>query len=93
MKNMLAHAAMLFSVLLCASSILAQRGRIGARRDKSAVEMHLGSPVMYQGGTKDLGITPSLKKSGGCYPKTPAPAYFVEFRGAGHFAWTDLTTN
>jgi hypothetical protein len=48
---------------------------------------------MYQGGTRDIGITPSLKKSGGCYPKTAAPAYLVEFEGAGHFAWTDLTGN
>jgi pimeloyl-ACP methyl ester carboxylesterase len=53
----------------------------------------LGIPVMYQGGTRDIGITPSLKKSGGCYPKTAAPAYLVEFEGAGHFAWTDLTGN
>ena len=48
---------------------------------------------MYQGGTRDIGITPSLKKSGGGYPKTAAPAYLVEFEGAGHFAWTDLTGN
>jgi predicted dienelactone hydrolase len=48
------------------------------------------APVMYQGGTRDIGITPTLRKPGGAYDQTPAPALFVEFRGAGHFAWTDL---
>jgi predicted nucleic acid-binding protein len=47
-------------------------------------------PVMFQGGTRDLGITPSVKKSDGCYSATSSPAYFVELNGAGHFAWTDL---
>ena len=47
-------------------------------------------PVMYQGGTRDVGITPSVAKAGGAYELTPAPKYFVEFDGAGHFAWTDL---
>jgi predicted dienelactone hydrolase len=48
-------------------------------------------PVMYQGGTKDTGITPALKKNGGGgYALTPAPKYFLEFQGAGHFAWTEL---
>jgi predicted dienelactone hydrolase len=47
-------------------------------------------PVMYQGGTRDFGITPSVKKSAGCFDKTSSPAIFVEFSGAGHFAWTDL---
>jgi predicted dienelactone hydrolase len=50
----------------------------------------LVAPVMYQGGTRDIGITPSLNKGGGAYPQSPAPKYFVEFDGAGHFAWTDL---
>jgi len=53
----------------------------------------LGVPVMYQGGTRDIGITPSLKKFGGCYSETSRSAYLVEFRGAGHFAWTDLTSD
>jgi predicted dienelactone hydrolase len=48
-------------------------------------------PIMYQGGTRDIGITPSVKKSGGCFAKNASPAIFVEFEGAGHFAWTDLT--
>jgi predicted dienelactone hydrolase len=48
------------------------------------------APVMYQGGTRDFGITPSIAKAGGAYERSPAPKYFVEFDGAGHFAWTDL---
>lgn len=51
---------------------------------------HLGLPVMYQGGTLDFGITPSVKRAGGAYDKTAGPAYFVEFRGAGHMAWTNM---
>ncbi|HUA20018.1 MAG TPA: alpha/beta fold hydrolase [Bryobacteraceae bacterium] len=47
-------------------------------------------PVMYQGGTVDLGITPSVKRVNGAYDRSSAPKYFVEFKGAGHFAWTDL---
>ena len=46
---------------------------------------------MYQGGTRDLGVTPSVKKLDGCYEKTSSPSIFVEFTGAGHFAWTDIT--
>jgi predicted dienelactone hydrolase len=49
-------------------------------------------PVMYQGGTRDVGITPWLRKTQGTYDQTPAPKYFVEFNAAGHFAWTNLTT-
>lgn len=45
-------------------------------------------PVMYQGGTLDFGITPSVKRSGGAYDKTSAPAYFVEFDKFGHLGWT-----
>jgi predicted dienelactone hydrolase len=48
------------------------------------------APVMYQGGTLDLGITPSLHRSHGVYETSPSPKYFVEFTAAGHFAWTNL---
>ena len=48
------------------------------------------APVMYQGGTVDVGITASLRRPGGCYDKTPAPVYYVELHNAGHLAWTDL---
>jgi len=48
-------------------------------------------PVMYQGGTRDKGITPALKKNGGGgYALTPGPKYFMELDGADHFAWTQL---
>jgi pimeloyl-ACP methyl ester carboxylesterase len=52
----------------------------------------VAAPVMYQGGTRDLGITPSVKKPQGCYDRTASQAFFVEFSGAGHFAWTDRQT-
>lgn len=51
---------------------------------------HLGIPVMYQGGTLDVGITPTVKRFNGAYNASTAPKYYVEFRGAGHLAWTDL---
>jgi predicted dienelactone hydrolase len=51
----------------------------------------LGIPVMYQGGTRDIGMVPGLPKGGPAYELTSSPAYYVEFRAAGHFAWTDLT--
>jgi len=51
---------------------------------------HLDVPVMYQGGTLDIGITPSVRRPGGAYDLTSAPKYFIEFAGAGHFAWTNL---
>jgi len=47
-------------------------------------------PVMYQGGTRDLGISPTLRKSLGAYDQSRAPKYYVEFDKAGHFAWTNL---
>lgn len=51
---------------------------------------NLSAPVMYQGGSRDFGITPYVKKTGGAYDSSPAPKYFVEFDGAGHLAWTDI---
>jgi predicted dienelactone hydrolase len=50
----------------------------------------LAAPVMYQGGTLDFGITPTLHKSQGAYDQTPPPKYCVELAGAGHLAWSDL---
>ena len=43
----------------------------------------LGVPVMYQGGTRDFGITPVVGRPGGAYDLTAAPAYFVDFEKAG----------
>jgi hypothetical protein len=45
---------------------------------------------MYQGGTRDIGITPALQKTRGAYEQSPAPKYLVEFDKAGHFAWADI---
>ena len=50
-------------------------------------------PVMYQGGTRDFGITPSLKRSGGAFQSTASPCYFVEFDRAGHFSFSNLNGN
>jgi predicted dienelactone hydrolase len=47
-------------------------------------------PVMYQGGTRDIGESPLIRKPGGAYVKSSKPKFYVEFEGAGHFAWTDL---
>ena len=51
---------------------------------------HLNVPVMYQGGTRDFGATPAVRRFSGAYERSSAPKYYVEFEGAGHFAWTDL---
>jgi len=51
---------------------------------------NLDAPVMFQGGTRDLGMTPSLHQTGGAYDQAPPPKYYVEFRDAGHLAWTDF---
>lgn len=50
----------------------------------------LKTPVMYQGGTRDIGVTPVVSRSQGAYDQTPGRVYFVDFEGANHFAWTDL---
>jgi predicted dienelactone hydrolase len=46
-------------------------------------------PVMYQGGTADVGITPFLQGPKGAYAMANSPAYFVVLRRAGHFAWVN----
>ncbi len=43
-------------------------------------------PVMYQGGTKDIDVTPNVKKT--AYAQAKAPKYLVELDGAGHYAST-----
>ncbi len=45
-------------------------------------------PVMYQGGQRDLGITPQLRRQGGVYDESNRPKYYIELPRAGHFAWT-----
>jgi predicted dienelactone hydrolase len=46
-------------------------------------------PLMYQGGTLDVGITPFLRGAKGAYSQANSPAYFVELKRAGHFAWVN----
>jgi len=52
---------------------------------------NLDVPVMFQGGTQDTELTPYVSRPGGVYDRTSAPKYYVEFAGAGHYAWTDAT--
>ncbi len=51
----------------------------------------LGVPVMYQGGTLDIGVTPFVRRRGGAYDQTSSPKYYIEFGGASHLAWTNLS--
>jgi predicted dienelactone hydrolase len=46
-------------------------------------------PLMYQGGTLDVGITPFLKGANGAYQEANPPAFFVELKRAGHLAWAN----
>ena len=46
-------------------------------------------PLMYQGGTLDVGITPFLQGPNGAYRQANPPAFFVELRNAGHLAWVN----
>ena len=50
----------------------------------------LTAPVMYQGGTWDLGVTPTMHRAMGSYDQSPVPKYYIEFDKIGHFAWTDV---
>lgn len=49
----------------------------------------IGVPVMYQTGTRDIAIAHALWAKG--YAATPAPKYLVVLKGAGHFAWTEIS--
>ncbi len=51
---------------------------------------NISVPVMYQGGTKDWGITPFLLGKNGAYTSTPSPAVLVEVQDANHFTWSGL---
>lgn len=50
----------------------------------------LNVPVMYQGGTRDNGITPSLLGEEGAYARTSSPAALVEFQDVGHFSFSNF---
>ncbi len=45
------------------------------------------TPVMFQGATLDLGITPFLSDA---YAALQGPKYFLVLAGETHFAWTNL---
>ncbi len=47
-------------------------------------------PVMYQGGSRDLGISPGIRRPGGAYDASPPPKCYVELDGVGHLGWTNL---
>jgi len=53
----------------------------------------LGIPVMYQVGTRDFGITPSVKRPNGAYAQTSSPSYLVEIDKMGHWGWSNLNHN
>lgn len=53
---------------------------------------NISVPVMYQGGTLDFGISPSVKKDTGCFNQT-SESFYAELDGAGHFAWADIGRN
>jgi dienelactone hydrolase len=50
----------------------------------------VSAPVMFEGGTEDVGITPTVSRAGGGYDFAPPPKYFVEFADVGHMGWTDV---
>lgn len=52
--------------------------------------LQLNIPVMYQGGTRDLGETPIVRRAGGAFDRSSAPRFYIELDGAGHLAWSDL---
>ncbi|MEQ1886192.1 MAG: hypothetical protein ABL967_14095 [Bryobacteraceae bacterium] len=47
-------------------------------------------PVMYQGGSIDWSITPTVRRPGGVYDRTGGEKYYVELSGAGHLTWTNI---
>lgn len=49
-------------------------------------------PLMYQGGTLDIGITPFLIGPKGAYREANPPVYFMELKGAAHLAWANCGT-
>lgn len=56
---------------------------------KSGVVGAIGVPVMYQTGTRDWAVSPSLTEPSGAFARTPAPCYLVDVRGADHFSFSD----
>jgi predicted dienelactone hydrolase len=46
-------------------------------------------PVMFQGGTRDIGITPFLKS---IYKRLEVPKYYLVMKKVGHYGWTNFAT-
>ncbi len=46
-------------------------------------------PVMFQGGTLDLGITPFLNS---IYKRITVPKYLLVLKRVGHYGWTNFAT-
>lgn len=47
----------------------------------------LSTPVMFQSGALDDGITRTVSRRGGAFDEATGPKYFVEFGGARHSSW------
>lgn len=47
-------------------------------------------PVMYQTGTKDIGVKWMIVGGQGAFAQTSSPAELVDIAGANHFTWTNL---
>lgn len=45
-------------------------------------------PIMYQGGDRDIGVTPYVRKQGGAYDLSNPPKYYLELESTGHFDWS-----
>ena len=50
-------------------------------------------PLMYQGGTLDVGITPFLQGKDGAFAAANPPVYFAVLPHAGHLALTNCSDN
>jgi len=53
----------------------------------------VNSQSLYQGGTRDVGITPELIDVNGTFDQTSPAKYLQVFDRAGHSAWTDGILN
>ena len=47
-------------------------------------------PVMFQGGTTDFGLTPSIERPNGAYDRSGTPKFYGKYVG-GHLLWTNLS--
>jgi predicted dienelactone hydrolase len=51
-------------------------------------EVHI--PLLYQGGTADIGITPFIRRPGGAFDSSNPPKFFEEIEGANHIDWSSF---